>query len=118
MAKSSASNVPLDSCLTCSSKYNRVRSALCECKHCLKSFCFDCMKDHNDELQQNIAQVSNRYNELKLLMNSQRKLITDETAKSKEQMSEWLQKYIDNLTAEKVRIDTDIDNTEKDAQVI
>jgi ribosomal protein L17 len=75
------------------------------------------MKNHNDELQQNIAQVSNRYNELKLLINNQRKLITEETIKSKDQMSQWLRKYIDNLIAEKAKIDTDIEETEKDAQV-
>jgi hypothetical protein len=76
------------------------------------------MKNHNDELQQNIAQLSNRYNELKLLINNQRKLITEETIKSKDQMSQWLGKYIDNLIAEIAKIDTDIEETEKDAQVM
>ncbi len=118
MAKSSSSDASLDSCITCSSKYNRVRPSLCQCKHCSNSFCFDCMKNHNDELQQNIAQLSNQFNELKLLINNQRKLITEETIKSNEQMSEWLGKYIDNLIAEKAKIDTDIEETEKDAQVM
>ncbi len=118
MAKISTSTGSFDSCITCSSKHNRVRPALCQCKHCSNSFCFDCMKEHNDDLQQNTAHVSNRYNELKLLINDKRKLITDETIKSKQQMSEWLQKFIDNLTAEKAKIDTDIEKTEQDAQVL
>jgi hypothetical protein len=33
-------------------------------------------------------------------------------------LSEWLQKYIDNLTAEKERIDMDIEKEEKRAQVM
>ncbi len=118
MAKTSSSNDSLDICITCSRKYDRVRPSLCYCKHCSESFCFDCMKDHNDDLQQNIAQLSNQYNELRDLINAKRKLITNETIKSKEQMSECLKKYIDNLTAEKARIDMNIEKAEKEAQVI
>jgi hypothetical protein len=76
------------------------------------------MKDHNDDLQQNIAQVSNRYNELRELINTKRILITNESIKSKEQMSEWLKKYIDNLIAEKARIDMDIEKAKNEAQVM
>ena len=118
MSKTSASNSSFDSCIACSSKHNRVRPALCQCKHCSNSFCFDCMKDHNEQLQQNTAYASNRYNKLRLLINNKRKLITDETIKSKEQMSEWLRKYIDNLTTEKARIDADIEKMGKEAQVM
>ncbi len=118
MAQTSTSDGSFDFCITCSSKHNRVRPALCQCKHCSSSFCFDCMKVHNDDLQQNIAHVSNRYNEIKLLIDDKRKLITDQTIKSKTQMSEWLRKFIDNLIAEKAKIDTDIEKAEQDAQVI
>jgi hypothetical protein len=76
------------------------------------------MKEHMDEFQQNTAHVLNRYNELKLLINNKRKLITEETMKSKAQMSEWLQEYIDNLTAEKAKIDMDIEKAEQEAQVM
>ena len=113
-----AESSSFDSCEVCSNKHNRIRPSLCQCKHCSKSFCFDCMKDHNDELQQNITQLSNRYNELKQTINTKKKLITDETIKSKEQMNEWLRKYLANLIAEKARIDFDIEHAEKEAQVI
>jgi hypothetical protein len=76
------------------------------------------MKDHNDELQQNVAQVSNRYNELKQVINTKQKLITDETIKSKEQINEWFRKHITNLNTEKARIDLEIEKAEKEAQVI
>ncbi len=118
MANTSSFNDSLDTCITCSRKYNRVRPSLCYCKHCSESFCFDCMKDHNDDLQQNIEQVSDRSNELRELINTKRILITNETIKSKEQMSEWLKKYIDNLIAEKARIDMDIEKAENEAQVM
>jgi hypothetical protein len=118
MAKTSSSNDSFDTCITCSRKHNRVRPSLCYCKHCSESFCFDCMKDHNDDLQQNIAQLSNRYNELRQLINTKQNFITNETIKSKEQMSERLQKYIDKLIVEKARIDMDIEKAEKEAQVI
>ena len=118
MAKALTFDSSFDSCITCSSKHNRSQPALCQCKHCSNSFCFGCMKEHNDELQQNTGHVSNCYNELKLLINNKRKLINNETIKSKAQVSEWLRKYIDNLTAEKAKIDMDIDKAEQDALVI
>ncbi len=115
MAKASSFD---DSCIICSSKHNRIRPSLCQCKHCSKSFCFDCMKDHNDEIQQDIEKLSNQFNELKQSIKTKQKYITDESIKSKQQLSEWLQKYIDNLTAEKTRIDMDIEKEEKKAQVM
>jgi hypothetical protein len=76
------------------------------------------MKEHNDEIQQNIAQVSNQYNELKELINKKKDLIKNETIKSKEQMNEWLKNYIANLILEKAKIDADIEKAEKEAQVM
>jgi hypothetical protein len=75
------------------------------------------MKDHNNDLQQNIAELSNLFNEVKQSINTKRQLIKNETIKSKEQLSEWLRKFIDNLNVEKAKIDTDIGNAEKEAQV-
>ncbi|CAF1554222.1 unnamed protein product [Rotaria sordida] len=113
---SSSSNNFFDPCIICSSKYNRIRSSLCQCKHCSVSFCIDCMKDHNDEIQQNIAQLSDRRNELKHLIDTKKLLITNETIQSKHQLSKWLKTYIDNLTVEKSMIDMNIEKVEKDAQ--
>jgi septal ring factor EnvC (AmiA/AmiB activator) len=117
MAKTSSHDSSFDSCVTCATKYNKIRPSLCQCKHCSQSFCFDCMKDHNNDLQQNIAELSNLFNEVKQSINTKRQLIKNETIKSKEQLSEWLRKFIDNLNVEKAKIDTDIGNAEKEAQV-
>ncbi|CAF3744638.1 unnamed protein product [Rotaria sp. Silwood1] len=116
MSKTSSSSNSFDPCIICSSKYNRIRQSLCQCKHCSASFCFDCMKDHNDELEKILAQVSDRHNELKELINTKKLLIQNETMKSKQQLTKWLKTYIDNLTVEKSIIDMNIDKAEKDAQ--
>ncbi|CAF1419070.1 unnamed protein product [Adineta steineri] len=116
MATASSLNDSSDSCMRCSSKYNRIQPSLCQCKHCSESFCFDCMKEHNDELQQNKAELTDQYNELKQLINEKRQLITNETIKTKQDLNEWFMKYIDNLAIEKRRIDMDIDKEEKQIQ--
>ncbi|CAF1104017.1 unnamed protein product [Adineta steineri] len=116
MATASSLNDSFDSCMRCSSKYNRIQPSLCQCKHCSGSFCFDCMKEHNDEIQQNRAELADQYNQLKQLMIEKKELITNETIKTKQQLSEWFKKYIDTLTVEKRRIDADIDKEEKQAQ--
>lgn len=76
------------------------------------------MKDHNDSLQENIAKVSNRYNEVQLLLKTKTQLVRDQTNKSKKQISEWLQKYIDTLTAEKALIDAKIEKEEQVVKVV
>ncbi|CAF4101465.1 unnamed protein product [Rotaria sp. Silwood2] len=116
MSKTSSSNKFFDPCITCSSKYNRIRSSLCQCKHCSASFCVDCMKEHLDELQKTTDELVDLHNELKQLINTKKILIKDETIKSKQQLSKWLKTYIDNLTIEKSIIDANIDKEEKDAQ--
>lgn len=100
-----------DNCVTCTSKHNRTRFALCQCKHCSESFCFDCMKDHNDSLQDSIAQVSNQYNEAQALLKAKKELIVDETIKSKQQIQDWLKKCTDELNAQ-------IDIEEQETKVV
>ncbi|CAF4192840.1 unnamed protein product, partial [Adineta steineri] len=116
MATASSFNDSSDFCMRCSSKYNRIQPSLCQCKHCSESFCFDCMKEHNDELQQNKAEFTDQYNELKQLIIEKKELITNETIKTKQDLNEWFKKCIDNLTIEKQRIDMDIDKEEKQIQ--
>jgi len=117
MATAGSCDISFDSCATCSSKHNRTRAALCQCKHCSESFCFDCMKDHNDSLQESIALVSNQYNEVQAMLKIKKQLINDETNKSKIQISEWLQQFIDKLNTEKAKIETQIENEELEAKV-
>ena len=63
--KTLLSDHSFDFCVRCSSKYNRIRPSLCQYKHCSWSFCFDCMKDHNDDIQQSFTQDSDKLNEIK-----------------------------------------------------
>ncbi|CAF1420137.1 unnamed protein product [Adineta ricciae] len=89
-----------DLCLNCSSKYNRDQLSLCQCKHCSQSFCFDCMKEHRDEMDQDYEELSSCCNEAKQVIETKKTLID----------------YIKNLTAEKVNIDAEIDDENKCAQ--
>ncbi|CAF4931665.1 unnamed protein product [Rotaria socialis] len=74
------------------------------------------MKDHHDELQLSIAQVSNRYNELKQLIDTKIILITKETVASTHELSEWYTTLIDSLTVEKESIDLNIEKEEQKAK--
>ncbi|CAF3423639.1 unnamed protein product [Rotaria socialis] len=116
MSTAPTSNDLSDSCIICSSKHERIRPSLCQCKHCSRSLCFDCMKDHHDELQLSIAQVSNRYNELKQLIDTKIILITKETVASTHELSEWYTTLIDSLTVEKESIDLNIEKEEQKAK--
>ncbi|CAF1099365.1 unnamed protein product [Adineta steineri] len=116
MATASSFNDSSDSCMRCSSKYNRIQPSLCQCKHCSESFCFDCMKEHNDEIQQNRAELTDQYNQVKQSMNDKKELIRNETIKAKQELSEWFKIYIDKLSIAKERIDMDIDKEEKQTQ--
>ncbi|CAF1099148.1 unnamed protein product [Adineta steineri] len=116
MATASSFNDSSDSCMRCSSKYNRIQPSLCQCKHCSESFCFDCMKEHNDDIQQNKAELTDHYNQLKQSMNEKKELIKNETIKAKQELNEWFKIYIDKLSIAKERFDMDIDEEEKQAQ--
>ncbi|CAF4023124.1 unnamed protein product [Adineta steineri] len=116
MATALSLNDSFDCCMRCSSNYNRIQPSLCQCKHCSESFCFDCMKEHNDDLHQKKVELADEYNALKQLVNDKKELITNETIKTKQQLSEWLKEYIDDLIIEREKIDMDIDREEKQTQ--
>ena len=113
MASASSS----DLCSSCLNKYNRNQLSLCQCKHCSQSFCFDCMKQHRDEMEQDYEELANRCNEAKQIIEMKKALIANETNHAKRQLNEWLYNYIKNLTAEKTKIDVEIDDENKRAQV-
>lgn len=65
--------------------------------------CFECMKDHHDEIKQNISQVTDEYNNAKQLVQTQKILIANESKKSKQQVRK--------------KIEEDIDKAEKECEV-
>ena len=68
-------------------------------------------------MQERFAQLSDLCNQVRALLNVKRACVTAESAKSKEQMSEWLEKFIRTLKAEKATIETKIEEEEEEAQV-
>lgn len=117
MSSGKGFNTAFDPCINCSSKYGRNQSSICECKHCSKPFCIDCIKEHNDEFQERFTQLSDLCNQVRALLNIKRASVTAESTKSKEQMSEWLKRFIRNLKTEKETIETKIEEDEEEAQV-
>jgi hypothetical protein len=106
-----------DCCWLCSKNYNRVRPSLCQCKHCSKPLCLDCMNEHNNELLQNAAQVCHHYNELQQMVQTKQKLIADQTAESIKIVNEYFETYINQLRRTQQTIITDIEKAKQDAQV-
>jgi hypothetical protein len=106
-----------ESCLLCSSKYNRTRPSFCQCKHCSIPFCFDCTKEHHEELLQDVAQISHYYNELQELLRTKQKMIGDETTKSIEHVNQYFETYINELREIQHKIILDVERAKQDAQV-
>ena len=93
-----ASNkIDLDLCSTCTNKYNRTRSTFCQCKHCSIPFCLDCMKEHHDELLQDLEVISLDYNQLQEVLQMKRTMIAEQTAQSIEIVNEYFERYIQQL---------------------
>jgi flagellar motility protein MotE (MotC chaperone) len=55
------------------------------------------MKEHHDELLQNIAQASHQYNELQDLFQKKQKMIVEETTKFLENVNQYFETYINEL---------------------
>lgn len=105
-------------CFKCKNKYNRHRSSLCECKHCLKSFCIDCIREHTDELSHESNPTTDFENETRDLLNQKQHWIDDEINKSKEQIDRWLEKYIQNLKLETEILNKRLNDVGKEAHVM
>ncbi|CAF3225128.1 unnamed protein product [Rotaria sp. Silwood2] len=89
-----------ESCASCSNKYNRIRHSFCLCKHCSTPLCMDCMKEHHEEVLQDLAQIPHEYNELKELLQKKQKMIA----------------YINELLETQKKIILDIEKAKEDAQ--
>jgi hypothetical protein len=113
----SASADDCESCVLCTSKHNRNRPSFCQCKHCSIPLCLDCMKEHHEELLQDVAQISHQYNELQELLQTKQTMIVDETTKSIENVNQYFDNYILELRETQCKIILDIERAKKDAQV-
>jgi len=104
-------------CTLCSSKHNRTRPSFCQCKHCSIPLCLNCIKEHHDELLQNVAEISHQYNELQDLLEKKQNMIIEGTTTSIEDVNRYFETYINELCQTKQDIITNIENTKQNAQV-
>lgn len=107
----------VDPCFMCKHKYSRDRFSLCDCKHCSKSFCIDCIREHTNEIQLEADEAANLANQTKELVDQKRKWIDDEVKKSKEQIGQWLEKHIHALKSEVEVVNKKLDDAGKEAHV-
>ncbi len=106
-----------ETCILCSSKYNRTRPSFCLCKHCSIPLCLDCMKEHHEELLQDVAHISHQYNELQEFIQTKQNMILDETSKTTEYVNQYFDTYIIELREIQQKIILNIERAKQDAQV-
>jgi isochorismate hydrolase len=75
------------------------------------------MKEHHDELLQNVAEISHQYNELQDLLKKKQKMIVEGTTTSIEDVNRYFETYINELCQTKQNIITNIENTKQNAEV-
>ncbi len=116
-AATTSSKNESEPCVLCSNNYNRTRPSFCQCKHCSIPLCLDCMKEHHEELLQDVVQISHQYNELQQLIQSKQMMITDETAKSIDDVNRYFDTYIDQLRDTQKKIIANMEVVKQNAQV-
>jgi hypothetical protein len=116
-ASTTFDNDDCETCTLCTSKHNRIRPSFCLCKHCSIPLCLDCMKEHHDEVLQNVAQISHQYNELQELIQTKQKVIDNESTKLMDDVNQYFDTYINELRETQQNIIADIETGKQDAQV-
>jgi nucleoside-triphosphatase THEP1 len=75
------------------------------------------MKEHHEELLQDVGQMSHQYNELQQLIQNKQMMIVDETAKSIEDVNRYFDTYIDQLRDTQKKIIANMEVVKQNAQV-
>ena len=106
-----------DCCTLCSTRHDRIRPSFCQCKHCSIPLCFDCMKEHHEELLQSIAEISHHYNQLQQLIKTNQTLILERTTQAAENINSYFNRRIDELRAMQLTMIVDVEAAKQGAQV-
>lgn len=106
-----------ESCTLCVSRHNRNRPSFCQCKHCSIPLCFDCMKQHHEELLLDVEQISHEYNQIQELFQTKQTMIDEETAKSIENVNQYFDHYIAELRDTQKKIIETMEKVKQDAHV-
>ncbi len=76
------------------------------------------MKEHHDDILQNVAQLSHQYNELQELLKTKQKMIADQTTKTIDDVNQYFDTYITELRQTQQKIIEDLQVAKQDAQVM
>ncbi len=106
-----------DTCVLCTSNYNRTRPSFCQCQHCSIPLCFDCMKEHHEALLQDVTEISHQYNELQQLIQTKQMMVVDETTKCILDVNQYFDTHIDQLRETQKKIIANMDVAKQNAQV-
>ena len=104
-------------CALCPTKHHRNRPSFCQCKHCSIPLCVDCLKEHHEELLQDVAQISHQYNELQQLLQTKQTMIFDETTKSIEEANRYFESYMNELRETQRKIIAEMERAKQHARV-
>ncbi|CAF3358199.1 unnamed protein product [Rotaria socialis] len=107
-----ATALHVEACVRCTETYSRTRSSLCRCNHCSKALCFDCIKEHHDELLQNITQLSHRFNEVQELCKAKQQMIENEALQTVIEIDHWYSRLLET----KKTVVENIEQSRKDGQ--
>lgn len=116
-AKATAKSARAEYCVLCTTKHNRTRASFCQCQHCSIPLCFECMKQHHDELLQDVEQISHQYNELREFIQGKQKMIDEETMKCAADVNRYFDGYIDELRATQKTILEEMEKAKQKAHV-
>jgi alpha/beta superfamily hydrolase len=76
------------------------------------------MKEHHDDILQNVAQLSHQYNELQELLKTKQEMIVDQTTKTIDDVNHYFDIYITELRQTQQKIIEDLQVAKQDAQVM
>jgi hypothetical protein len=76
------------------------------------------MKEHHDEVLQNVTQISHQYNQLQELLQTKQTTIVDETDKFIEDVNRYFDTYINELRETQQKIIANLETEKQGAQVM
>ncbi|CAF1564567.1 unnamed protein product, partial [Didymodactylos carnosus] len=116
MATARRSNTNGDPCALCKKNHNRIKTSVCQCKHCALPMCIDCMKLHNDEVNDTVNYMQDQYNETKLIIEAKQNMITNISRDSIKDISLWFENYLNELILHQQKILSGIEKEKIQAQ--
>jgi len=115
---SEKTSIEPDLCWLCLNRDQQERPSVCTCSHCSYPLCSDCVKGCNNELPQNITQLSNQFHEVEQLFETKQNMVERGVSKSKKEIKQCFKTYRNDLIEAHHMIIVGIENERQNAKVI